>query len=142
MPPFSVNWFGRVKVRREEGINLRCRYLARKRGIEIRSSSDCNYSSGRSRQSASARGARDCHLSVSGISGCLFRNQLQHHALVRAGDFFYVPAGTPHLPYNASADEPYVAVIARTEPNGQESVTMRPDLDELADWSTITLLRR
>jgi uncharacterized RmlC-like cupin family protein len=79
---------------------------------------------------------------LSGISGCLFRNQLQHHALVRAGDFFYVPAGTPHLPYNASADEPYVAVIARTEPNGQESVTMRPDLDELADWSTITLLRR
>jgi hypothetical protein len=84
MPPFSVNWFGRVKVRREAGINLRCRYPGRKRGIEIRSSSACNYSSG---------GRAKAHLHVehetaiyqlSGISRCLFRNQLRHHALVRA----------------------------------------------------------
>jgi uncharacterized RmlC-like cupin family protein len=41
-----------------------------------------------------------------------------------AGDFLYIPANTPHLPYNASDTEPCVGVIARTDPNEQESVTL------------------
>ncbi|MFL9982624.1 cupin domain-containing protein [Paraburkholderia sediminicola] len=74
---------------------------------------------------------------LSGISGCWYGERLERHAVVRAGDFFYIPAGMPHVPYNASADEPCVAVIARTDPNEQESVTMRPDLDALPDWSSV-----
>ncbi len=34
----------------------------------------------------------------------------------------------PHLPANLSDSEPAVAVIARTDPNEQESVVLRPDL--------------
>jgi uncharacterized RmlC-like cupin family protein len=75
---------------------------------------------------------------LSGISGCWYGERLEHHATVRAGDFFYIPAGVPHVPYNASGDEPCVAVIARTDANEQESVTMRPDLDALPDWSRVT----
>jgi uncharacterized RmlC-like cupin family protein len=48
-----------------------------------------------------------------------------------AGDFVYIPAGTPHLPVNASADQPCLALVARTDPNEQESVVLLPDLDGL-----------
>jgi uncharacterized RmlC-like cupin family protein len=66
---------------------------------------------------------------LSGESGCWFGEGLAEHAMVRAGDFFYIPAGVPHLPYNPSDETPCVAVIARTDPNEQESVVLLPDLD-------------
>jgi len=37
-----------------------------------------------------------------------------------------IPAGVPHLPYNPRA-EPVVAVLARTDPNEQESVLLCSD---------------
>jgi uncharacterized RmlC-like cupin family protein len=46
------------------------------------------------------------------------------------GDMIYIPAGVPHLPSNPY-DETCIAVIARTDPNEQESVVLRPDLDSL-----------
>jgi uncharacterized RmlC-like cupin family protein len=55
--------------------------------------------------------------------------QLQHHTVVEEGDFLYIPANTPHLPYNPSTTEPVVALIARTDPNEQEGVVMLPELD-------------
>ena len=64
-----------------------------------------------------------------GESGCWYGEALEHHAIVRAGEFFYIPAGVPHLPYNPSETDPCVAVIARTDPNEQESVVLLPDLD-------------
>ena len=66
---------------------------------------------------------------LSGTSGCWFGEHLEQHATVEAGSFFYIPAGVPHLPYNPSAEEPCVAVIARTDPNEQESVVLMPELD-------------
>lgn len=68
---------------------------------------------------------------LSGQSGCWYGERLEEHANVGAGDFFYIPAGVPHLPYNASATEPCVGVIARTDPNEQESVVLLPHLDAL-----------
>lgn len=68
---------------------------------------------------------------LGGTSGCWYGARLEHHATVRPGDFFYIPAGVPHLPYNPSPTEPCTAVIARTDPNEQESVVLRPDLDAL-----------
>ncbi|SON55011.1 3-hydroxyanthranilate 3,4-dioxygenase [Hartmannibacter diazotrophicus] len=53
---------------------------------------------------------------------------LKEHIVVKAGDMFYIPAGVPHLPANLS-DKPAVAVIARTDPNEQESVVLLPELD-------------
>jgi uncharacterized RmlC-like cupin family protein len=37
----------------------------------------------------------------------------------------------PHLPYNMSQTEPCTAVIARTDPNEQESVVLLPELETL-----------
>ena len=48
----------------------------------------------------------------------------------RAGDIIYIPANVPHLPINNS-DAPVSAVIARTDPNEQESVTLLPELEAL-----------
>jgi uncharacterized RmlC-like cupin family protein len=36
----------------------------------------------------------------------------------------------PHLPYNPSQTENCVAIIARTDPNEQESVVLLPHLDQ------------
>ncbi|MEM1129862.1 MAG: cupin domain-containing protein [Pseudomonadota bacterium] len=59
-----------------------------------------------------------------------FGEALEEHRTVRAGDMIYIPAGVPHLPGNPT-DRPVKAVIARTDPNEQESVVLRPDLDGL-----------
>jgi uncharacterized RmlC-like cupin family protein len=57
---------------------------------------------------------------------------LAHHELVNTGDFVYIPAGAPHLPANRSTTVPMTAVVARTDPNEQESVVLLPELDALA----------
>jgi uncharacterized RmlC-like cupin family protein len=57
-----------------------------------------------------------------------YGDQLEHHTVVRAGDFLYIPAGIPHLPFN-TRDTESVAVLARTDPNDQESVVLLPELD-------------
>ncbi len=49
----------------------------------------------------------------------------------RAGDFVYIAANVPHLPYNLSGSEPTTAVIARTDPNEQESVILLPELEAI-----------
>jgi uncharacterized RmlC-like cupin family protein len=66
---------------------------------------------------------------LSGESGCWYGDKLQHHLIARAGDFLYIPANMPHLPYNRSDAESCVAVIARTDPNEQESVVLLPELE-------------
>jgi uncharacterized RmlC-like cupin family protein len=43
----------------------------------------------------------------------------------------YIPANVPHLPYNMSETEPCIAVVARTDPNEQESVVLLPELEKL-----------
>lgn len=68
---------------------------------------------------------------LSGEGGMWYGPHLEEHMEYKAGDFIYIPAGVPHLPYNSSATETSVAVIARTDPNEQESVVLRPDLDGL-----------
>jgi uncharacterized RmlC-like cupin family protein len=55
---------------------------------------------------------------------------LEHVMETNAGDLIYIPAGTPHLPFNDGI-EPAVAVIARTDPNEQESVVLLPELEAL-----------
>jgi uncharacterized RmlC-like cupin family protein len=67
---------------------------------------------------------------LAGEAHTWYGDSLEHHVIVRAGEFFYIPAGVPHLPVNL-ADEPCTAVIARTDPNEQESVVLLPDLDSL-----------
>ena len=67
---------------------------------------------------------------LSGESVMWYGERLENRLEANAGDMVYIPAGVPHLPANVS-DTPCVAVIARTDPNEQESVVLRPDLEGL-----------
>ena len=71
---------------------------------------------------------------LSGASGTWYGDKLQHHLIARAGDFLYIPANMPHLPYNLSDTESCVAVVARTDPNEQESVVLLPELESRPNW--------
>jgi len=68
---------------------------------------------------------------LTGESGVWHGERLEHHTIVRPGDFFYIPANVPHLPYNPSATETVTAIIARTDPNEQESVVLLPELESI-----------
>ena len=54
--------------------------------------------------------------------------QLEHRDVARAGDYLYFPAGVPHVAVNRGETSAFF-VGARTDPNEQESVVMRPELD-------------
>jgi uncharacterized RmlC-like cupin family protein len=69
---------------------------------------------------------------LEGEAVTLYGDRLQHHVVTKAGDLAYIPAGVPHLPINMS-DKPASAVIARTDPNEQESVVLLPELEVLAE---------
>ena len=68
---------------------------------------------------------------VSGDAVVWYGKGLTERLEQHAGDFLYIPAGTPHLPVNVSETEPCIALVARTDPNEQESVVLLPDLDGL-----------
>lgn len=74
---------------------------------------------------------------LSGVSGCFWGERLEHHVVAGAGEFVYIAADVPHLPYNRSKTEAVTAVIARTDPNEQESVILLPDLEAGVDWSDV-----
>ncbi|MEO6012804.1 MAG: cupin domain-containing protein [Devosia sp.] len=67
---------------------------------------------------------------VAGEADTWYGERLEKHVVVKAGDMFYIPAGMPHLPANRGT-VPAIAVIARTDPNEQESVVLLPELDAL-----------
>ena len=67
---------------------------------------------------------------LSGWAVTYYGEQLEERAELHAGEMMYIPAGVPHLPANIS-DAPCSAVIARTDPNEQESVVLLPELDGL-----------
>lgn len=66
---------------------------------------------------------------LSGTGSMWWGDQLEHEMHGKQGDMIYIPAGVPHLPFNPSDTEPCIAVLARTDPNEQESVVLRPDLE-------------
>jgi uncharacterized RmlC-like cupin family protein len=68
---------------------------------------------------------------LSGEAEMWYGENLQEYLVVTAGEFLFIPAGMPHLPVNRSQTGPCSAVIARTDPNEQESIVLRPDLDAL-----------
>lgn len=61
-------------------------------------------------------------------------HELENRMDTKAGDLVYIPAGMPHLPANLT-DREAKAVIARTDPNEQESVELRSDLEHLVPKS-------
>lgn len=67
---------------------------------------------------------------LSGESEMWSGDDLSTHQLASAGDFIYIPAGVPHVAANLSQTEPLIGVVARTDPNEQESVVLTPELDD------------
>ena len=41
------------------------------------------------------------------------------------------PPSVPHKPRNLSQTEPVIGIVCRNDPNEQESVVLRPDLENL-----------
>ena len=60
---------------------------------------------------------------LEGAAGMRHGPKLEHLMHMQAGDFVYIPAGVPHQPFNPT-DTPVRAVLARTDPNEQESVVL------------------
>jgi uncharacterized RmlC-like cupin family protein len=61
----------------------------------------------------------------------LYGEGLKKSVVNEAGDFLYIPADLPHKPINLSDTESAEAIVARTDPNEQESVehVAEPDAD-------------
>ena len=53
---------------------------------------------------------------------------LEIHEIARPGDYLFIGPGVPHVAVNRSQTTA-MAVIARTDPNEQESVVLRPELE-------------
>lgn len=66
---------------------------------------------------------------ISGNAEQLWGDRLQNHDQISPGTHVYIPAGVPHVVWNPSESENAVAVIARTDPNEQESVILTPELE-------------
>jgi uncharacterized RmlC-like cupin family protein len=69
---------------------------------------------------------------VSGQTEVWHGHGLVKRTVVRAGDFMYIPPGTPHLPVNRG-DVTAIAVVARTDPTETESRVMVELPRHLAD---------
>lgn len=55
--------------------------------------------------------------------------RLEEELEFEAGDFVYIPAGVPHQPFNPT-DGVIRAVLARTDPNEQESVVLTAETEQ------------
>ena len=58
-----------------------------------------------------------------------YGERCERRALVKAGEYLYIPANVPHAPENAG-DRPCRAVVAHSAGNDQEGIVMLPELDE------------
>lgn len=56
-------------------------------------------------------------------------DELQEKAVASEGDYLYIPPGVPHVAVNRNVTRPARFIGARTDPNEQEGVVMRPELD-------------
>lgn len=77
---------------------------------------------------------------LSGEAYTLYGDQLQHFVKSAAGDMVYIPADMPHLPINLG-NEPVTGVVARTDPNEQESLILLPELEDAANLAIEKLKR-
>ena len=66
---------------------------------------------------------------LSGRAAVDFGPALEHRLETVEGDFVYIDAGVPHRPFNLSDTEPVRFLVARTDPNEEESVVLVPELD-------------
>ena len=56
----------------------------------------------------------------------LYGEGLKKSMINEEGDFLFIPADVPHQPVNLSETETAIAIVARNDPNEQESVEPYP----------------
>jgi len=61
---------------------------------------------------------------IKGRAETRYGPNLEHSSINEAGDFLFIPADVPHQPLNLSDSEEVIAVVARNDPNEQESVVV------------------
>ena len=67
---------------------------------------------------------------IKGRAETRYGPKLEHSSINKAGDFLFIPPNVPHQPINLSETEEVIAVVARNDPNEQESVVVL-DLPEI-----------
>lgn len=61
---------------------------------------------------------------VKGRAETKYGKHLEQSSINEAGDFLFIPPNVPHQPVNLSDTEEVIAVVARNDPNEQESVVV------------------
>ena len=61
---------------------------------------------------------------IKGRAETRYGEKLEHSSINEAGDFLFIPANLPHQPVNLSETDEVIAVVARNDPNEQESVVV------------------
>lgn len=61
---------------------------------------------------------------IEGKAETRYGKNLEHSTINEAGDFLFIPPNLPHQPINLSDTEQVIAVVARNDPNEQESVVV------------------
>jgi uncharacterized RmlC-like cupin family protein len=61
---------------------------------------------------------------IKGRAETRYGDGLKQSEINQAGDFIFIPADVPHQPVNLSDTEEVVAIVARNDPNEQESVVL------------------
>ncbi|MBI5838624.1 MAG: cupin domain-containing protein [Chloroflexi bacterium] len=61
---------------------------------------------------------------VKGRAETKYGKNLEFSSINEAGDFLFIPPNVPHQPVNLSETEEVIAVVARNDPNEQESVVV------------------
>ncbi len=61
---------------------------------------------------------------IQGKAETRYGKDLEHSTINEAGDFLFIPPNLPHQPINLSDTEQVIAVVARNDPNEQESVVV------------------
>lgn len=61
---------------------------------------------------------------IQGRAETRYGPNLEHSSINAAGDFLFIPPNLPHQPVNLSDTEEVIAIVARNDPNEQESVVL------------------
>ncbi len=61
---------------------------------------------------------------IKGRAETKYGTDLEQSSINAAGDFIFIPPNVPHQPINLSDTEEVIAVVARNDPNEQESVVL------------------
>ena len=68
---------------------------------------------------------------IQGKAETRYGKNLEHSTINEAGDFLFIPPNLPHQPINLSDTEQVIAVVARNDPNEQESVVVYDPQDSI-----------